>query len=142
MRGPLVTSLLAGGLSVALLAGCSAAPGPIEVSVSPSATAVPSRPSGGIPLAELGFRNGPDDLWLPEQVLVVEQVDMANNVTLVMAKPSGEELTHWLREHLPAAGYEITADGAGSLLFHREPWQGAFTVTGEYSALSLRTDRE
>ena len=36
----------------------------------------------------------------------------------------------------------LPADGADSLLFSKEPWQGAFTVTGEYSALSLRTDRE
>ena len=134
--------LLACTLAVGVLIGCGAAPQGLKPAPTPSPTAEPTRPGGGVSLAELGFRNGPADIWLPEQVLIVERVDLANNVTVVMASPSGEELARWLREELPGAGYEITADGADSLLFSKEPWQGAFTVTGEYSALSLRTDRE
>ncbi|MDO5068023.1 MAG: hypothetical protein Q4D96_12150 [Propionibacteriaceae bacterium] len=136
---------LAGTVLAALLVSCGGAPATQESPTLPGTTAAtntPTSPEGGVSLAGLGLGNGPRDVWLPSRVVIVEQVDLVNNVTLVLAEPAGEELASWLRQHLPAAGYEITADGQNSLLFHKEPWQGAFTVTGEYSALSLRTDRE
>lgn len=132
----------AGLLLVAVLAGCSALPGDGGATPSPVGSASVSAPADALSLRDLGFSNGPGDIWLPQQVVVVERVDLENNVTLVISEPSGAELAQWLRVHLLASGYEITADGQDSLLFSKESWQGAFTVTGGHSALSLRTDRE
>lgn len=101
-----------------------------------------SAPANARTLAELGLKHGPSQLWLPADVTIRDVVDLETNVTLTFTAPSGEELAEWLRTNLPAAGFQITADGQDSLLFDRGQWQGAFTVTGDLSAISLRTDRE
>ena len=74
--------------------------------------------------------------------MIRDRVDLESNITLTITSPARAELAAWLRRNLPAAGFEITADGQDSLLFKRGQWQGAFTVAGELSALTLRTDRE
>lgn len=129
---------------VVVLTGCAgAAEAPSPASTDTSvASSQGTPPPSGAGLRDLGFRHGPDDLWLPEELEIVERVDVANNVTLVIANPPGTEVAAWLRKELPRAGFRITADGADSLLFRRGEWQGAFTVTGDHCALSLRTDRE
>lgn len=125
--------------AAAILAGCTTPP-PSPPAPEPSRS-VPV-PSDGVTLAQLGFRNGPGDLVLPAGLVIRERMDLSTNVTLTITSPSGSELAAWLRTSLPAAGFEITADGQDSLLFRRGAWQGAFTVTGDLSALSLRSDRE
>lgn len=135
---------LGAALLVAVLAGCASAsqpPGP-GPTASHSASEQATPPTSGAGLRDLGFQHGPEDLWLPKDLEIVERIDVANNVTLVIANPPGAQVAVWLREELPRAGFRITADAADSLLFRRGEWQGAFTVTGDHCALSLRTDRE
>ena len=128
-----------GLLLLLALAGCTTPP---PQPATPEVTWTASAPADGVTLTRLGFRNGPADFWLPPGLVIRDRVDLEANVTLIITSPGGAELTAWLRRNLPAAGFEITADGQDSLLFRRGQWQGAFTVTEGLSALSLRTDRE
>jgi hypothetical protein len=127
---------------VALLAvaGCSSAPVPTP---SPSTTvSVPAEaPADGVLLSDLGFVNSPPGFSIPRGADIEQEVDSANNVTVVLTAPAGEEVADYLRRNLPAMGFTITADANGSLLFESAVHDGAFTVTGELAALSLRTDR-
>ena len=127
---------------VALLAvaGCSSAPVPTP---SPSTTvSVPAEaPADGVLLSDLGFVNAPPGFSIPRGADIEQEVDSANNVTVVLTAPAGEEVADYLRRNLPAMGFTITADANGSLLFESAVHDGAFTVTGELAALSLRTDR-
>ncbi len=130
----------AAGLLVLLaLSGCTTPP---PQPGTPEVTWTASAPADGVTLTQLGFRNGPAEFWLPSGVVIRDRVDLEANITVTITSPGGAELAAWLRRNLPAAGFEITADGQDSLLFRRGQWQGAFTVTAELSALSLRTDRE
>ena len=129
----------AGLLVFLALTGCTTPP---PQPATPEVTWTVSAPADGVTLARLGFRNGPADFWLPPGLVIRDRVDLDANVTLTITSPGGAEVAAWLRRNLPAAGFEITADGQDSLLFRRGQWQGAFTVTAELSALSLRTDRE
>ena len=128
-----------GVLAFLALASCTTPP---PQPATPEVTWSASAPADGATLAQLGFSNGPTDLWLPSGVVIRDRIDLESNVTVTITSPGGAELAAWLRRNLPAAGFEITADGQDSLLFRRGQWQGAFTVTAELSALSLRTDRE
>lgn len=127
---------------VALLAvaGCSSAPVPTP---SPSTTvSVPAEaPADGVLLSDLGFVNSPPGFSIPRGADIEQEVDSANNVTVVLTAPAGDEVADYLRRNLPAMGFTITADANGSLLFESAVHDGAFTVTGELAALSLRTDR-
>ena len=127
---------------VALLAvaGCSAAPGPAP---SPSVTleAPTQAPPDGVLLSDLGFTNAPPGFSVPRDAVIEERVDSANNITVVLSAPPGEDVAAYLRRHLPAMGFTITADAGGSLLFESAVHDGAFTLTDGLSALSLRTDR-
>ena len=130
----------AAGLLVLLaLSGCTTPP---PQPATPEVTWTASAPADGVTLTRLGFRNGPADFWLPSGVVIRDRVDLEANITVTITSPGGAELAAWLRRNLPAAGFEITADGQDSLLFRRGQWQGAFTLTAALSALSLRTDRE
>ena len=130
----------AAGLLVLLaLSGCTTPP---PQPATPEVTWTASAPADGVTLTQLGFRNGPAEFWLPSGVVIRDRVDLEANITVTITSPGGAELAAWLRRNLPAAGFEITADGQDSLLFRRGQWQGAFTVTAELSTLSLRTDRE
>jgi len=130
----------AAGLLVLLaLSGCTPPP---PQPATPEVTWTASAPADGVTLTQLGFRNGPAEFWLPSGVVIRDRVDLEANITVTITSPGGAELAAWLRRNLPAAGFEITADGQDSLLFRRGQWQGAFTLTAALSALSLRTDRE
>jgi lipoprotein len=130
----------AAGLLVLLaLSGCTTPP---PQPATPEVTWTASAPADGVTLTQLGFRNGPAEFWLPSGVVIRDRVDLEANITVTITSPGGAELAAWLRRNLPAAGFEITADGQDSLLFRRGQWQGAFTLTAALSALSLRTDRE
>lgn len=132
--------LVAAVAVVMLLAGCSAAP--IEPAPEVKQTWDVEVPDDGVTLAELGFQNAPEGVSVPRGTTITEKIDQGNNVTVVFTAPTGAELAGYLRRTLPAAGFEITEDGNNSLLFTRAPWQGAFTTSDGYSALSFRTDRE
>ena len=131
----------------ALLAGCSSAPEP-GVSVSPpggvtSAPAVPAiAPEGGVLLSDLGFVHAPPGFSVPSSVVLLDRVDQVNNITIVARQPDGAAFAQYLRDNLTDMGYEIVADNDDSLLFEDQEWVGGFTVTGDLSALSLRTDAE
>lgn len=127
---------------VALLAvaGCSSAPMPTPAP-SMTVSAPAEAPADGVLLSDLGFVNAPEGFSIPRGADIEQEVDSANNVTVVLAAPAGDEVADYLRRNLPAMGFTITADANGSLLFESAVHDGAFTVTGELSALSLRTDR-
>ena len=130
----------AAGLLVLLaLSGCTTPP---PQPATPEVTWTASAPADGVTLTQLGFRNGPAEFWLPSGVVIRDRVDLEANITVTITSPGGAELAAWLRRNLPAAGFEIKADGQDSVLFRRGQWQGAFTLTAALSALSLRTDRE
>lgn len=127
---------------VALLAvaGCSSAPMPTPAPTM-TVSAPAEAPADGVLLSDLGFVNAPEGFSIPRGADIEQEVDSANNVTVVLAAPAGDEVADYLRRNLPAMGFTITADANGSLLFESALHDGAFTVTGELSALSLRTDR-
>lgn len=98
-------------------------------------------PAGGVSLAELGFRHGPTGLLtVPAGVRLTQRVDQPNLLTAGFAAPNGDEITGWLRSQLPVAGFRITAQGPGALLFTGHGWSGAFATGGGESALTLRRD--
>ena len=129
----------AGLLALLALAGCTTPP---PQPATPEVTWTADAPTDGVTLTQPGVRNGPAEFWLPSGLVIRDRIDLESNITVTITSPGGAELAAWLRRNLPAAGFEITADGQDSLLFRRGQWQGAFTVTAELSALSLRTDRE
>lgn len=119
--------------------GCSAAP-PLPTEPVPSTSAVTTVPSDGVLLSSLGYVYAPDGFSIPSSSIITERVDQENTVVAVFTAPRGEDVASYLREALPGQGWKITADGDDSLLFEREQQYGAFTVAGEYAALSLRWD--
>ncbi|VEP39390.1 hypothetical protein TLA_TLA_00798 [Tessaracoccus lapidicaptus] len=126
----------------ALLAvtGCAAAPASTP-GPNPAPAAAATAPAGGVLLTDLGFTHAPAGFSLPRTVVIDEAINAGNNVTVVLTQPSGAEVADYLRRHLDAMGFTITADGGGSLLFESATHDGAFTVTDGLAALSLRTDR-
>lgn len=109
-------------------------------SATPPATTSTFAPAEGVRLVDLGFRNAPADFYVPASVVITERVDQSNNIVAVFSSPSGAELAAYLRANLPEQGWTITADGYDSLLFERGQLGGAFTVTGDVSALTIRSD--
>ena len=98
---------------------------------TPEVTWTASAPADGATLTQLGFSNGPAEFWLPSGLVIRDRIDLESNVTVTITSPGGAELAAWLRRNLPAAGFEITADGQESLLFRRGQWPGAVTGTPE-----------
>ncbi|WP_425308331.1 hypothetical protein AADG42_06095 [Ammonicoccus fulvus] len=127
----------------ALVAGCSASgpapvPEPSPVTASAEAYAVPA---GGVSLAQLGFGNGPADrVTVPAGARLNLRVDQPNMQTMTFSAPEASVIAQWLQEHLPGAGFTITASGvdAGGLVFTGHGWDGAFTSGGAEAALTLR----
>ncbi len=91
-------------------------------------------------MSSLGYSNAPDGFSVPSGSVISERVDQENTVVAVFTSPGGRDVATYLREALPGQGWEITADGNDSLLFERGEEYGAFTVAGEYAALSVRWD--
>jgi len=135
-----VRRYVVGLVSVLVFTGCAAAPSPVPPPPPPR-TAPAAAPEGGVLLADLGFTHAPAGVSIPAASVIGEYTNAANNVTLVFTGPDGAESAAYLRAALPDAGFEITADDHGSLVFTDGAWQGAFTATGPVSALTLRTDR-
>lgn len=127
-------------LAAVALTGCVAA----EPTMSPASqpAVAPSVPPDGMALSERGFQYAPAGLSVPRGAMIVEEIDQVNNVTVVFTAPTGAELAAYYRRTLPELGFTITADDNNSLLFSDDQWQGAFTASGAYSALTLRTDWE
>lgn len=123
------------------LTGCSAAASPSEPEASAPAVSATVAPDDGVLLSALGFTYAPAGFSIPRDAVVSERIDASNNVTVVLAQPDGAEIADYLRTNLPGMGFEVTADGDGSLLFESPTHSGAFTSTDTLSALSLRTDQ-
>lgn len=128
-------------LGALALAGCSAAPAPPTPAPTPTMV-VTEVPDGGVLLSSLGYTHAPAAFSVPLGAEISDRIDAYNNVTAVFTAPPGQEVVEYLRANLPAMGFEITADRNQSMLFTDGHWQGAFTTSGSYAALSLRTDRE
>ena len=144
---------LAGIAVVALVAGC-AADGPLPIGPSASSSAstssaptsptpvgLPASPANAVTLAAMGFRHGPvDAFFLPADSVLITRADQPNVVVLVLSAPPARQLADFLRQTLPAAGYDITADRpeAAVLTFAGRGWTGSFTGSATSSALVLR----
>lgn len=134
----ILIGLLASAALIAL-SGCSAAT-PVPPGPAPSLTAA-TVPDDGQDLRSLGFENAPQGLSIPRGSVIAERVDSPNNVTVVLTAPDALTVVDYLRRTLPELGFTITGDDRNSLLFEGGEWQGAFTASSGYSALTLRTDR-
>lgn len=128
-----------GIVTVFALTGCSAPPA--ETAVGEPTLTSSAAPADGTRLSDLGFVNAPPGLSVPADAKISDRVDSPNNVTVVMTAPDGLTVVDFLRGHLAELGFRITADDQNSLLFEGGGFQGAFTVSSGYSALTLRTDR-
>lgn len=127
-------------LACVLLAGCA----PPEPMMTPAPRVEHTAPApAGERLLSLQF--APTGFTIPERATTAEIIDQVNNVTIVFATENGREgaaIAEFYRRRLPGMGFEITADGGGSMLFSDEHWQGAFTVGDSVAAISFRTDWE
>lgn len=130
--------ILTGLLAALALVGCSVPP---PVAPSPPALTVTAEPADGQPLSELGFTHAPPGFAVPRGAAISDLVDSANNITVVMTAPAALEVAEFYRRSLPGLGFTITADAGNSLLFEGGGYEGAFTVSDGYSAVTLRTDR-
>ncbi|AQP45021.1 hypothetical protein [Tessaracoccus flavus] len=138
----MLTRILAAIAAALVLAGCSAEPLPSPPTSPDASESVPlAVPADGVRLRDLGFLHAPSGFTVPEGLTIIERVDAANNVTAVVRTSDGGRIADYLRQHLPAMGFTITADRDLSLRFTDGTHDGAFTVTGDLAALSLRTDR-
>lgn len=129
------------------LAGCGAAAGtPATGTTTPpaataSATPAVRVPSDGVVLRDFGYQFGPLDAFsLPRTSVVIAAVDQADNVTLVLSAPSAAEVTDYLRQALPAAGFTVTADHPGrtTLTFTGHGWSGSVTGDSLSTGILLR----
>lgn len=119
--------------------GCgSAAPAP--TAPAPVASSEVSAPADGVLLTSLGYQFAPAGFSVPATSVIGEHVDQRNTVVAVFTAPDGPDIAAYLRQHLPQQGWRITADGDDSLLFERGDEYGAFTVSGDLAALSIRWD--
>lgn len=112
-------------LSVGLLAGCSSVPN-FDPPNTPPPTTVPV-PADGMSLRELGVKYGPvDAVVIPRQHELRLLTSQINVVNLVFTAPDAQALAEWFRTTLPGAGWEITTDNNGALLFTGYGWDGSF----------------
>lgn len=123
------------GVCVLVLVGCGATvPKPTP---TPTGSFEPS--PGTISLAEKGYEQGPSALIpIPDDAAITQYVDQPNVITASFSQPDGVEIAHVLRADLPEAGWEITADTPEAILFTRPGWDGAFTISENVSAVTVR----
>lgn len=129
---------LTGIIAALALAGCAA---PSVDAPTPPPLTSSAAPEGGQALSDLGFEHAPAGFPVPRGAAISDRVDSGNNITVVMTAPDGLEVAAFYRRVLPELGFSITADAANSLLFEGGGYEGAFTVSNGYSAVTLRTDR-
>lgn len=131
--------VVAGGLA---LTGCSGSAPSAMTTPSPSVpstVATTSHDTTHATLSSRGFEHGPADFPLPAGLDITYSVDNPNNVTVVIDPAQGEATYRFLRTHLAAAGFTVTADANSSLVFSGHGWTGAYTASAETAALTLRT---
>ena len=120
--------------------GCSAAgPEPTQPATVETSTAA-EVPADGVLLSTLGYRHAPADFSVPASSIISDRVDQDNTVVAVFTAPSGQDMASYLRTTVPQQGWSITADANDSLLFERGEAHGAFTVTEDLAAVSIRWD--
>ena len=123
------------GACTLMLVGCGAAAP--EPTPTPTGSFEPS--PGTISLAEKGYEQGPSALIpIPDDAAITQYVDQPNVITASFSQPDGAEIAHVLRADLPGAGWEITADTPEAILFTRPGWDGAFTISENVSAVTVR----
>lgn len=93
-------------------------------------------------LASLGFTHAPSGFSVPANAQITDRIDQPNQVTAVFSAPDGFEMAAYLRENLPAMGFQVTGDKDNALLFTSGTIRGAFYAEGSLSSLSLRSDQE
>ncbi len=119
------------------LAACSAAP-PRRLD-DPGPPVAVSRPADGVSLRQLGFSNGPvDAVFLPSSIVVTRRVDQVNVTTAFGLAADGSAVLAFLRRTLSNQIWTIDADHAEALLFHNQGYDGAYTVSPDLWALTLR----
>lgn len=123
------------GTCTLVLVGCGAAAP--EPTPTPTGSLEPA--SGVISLAEKGYGQGPAALIpVPDDVAITQYVDQPNVITASFAQPDGAAIAEVLRTNLPGAGWKITADTPEAILFTRPGWDGAFTISENVSAVTVR----
>lgn len=129
--------LIAVVLMLGAATACSAAP-PDEPGPTTRASIVV--PEGGVTLAEVGVRYGPDGFSVPRGLVVAQVIDQTNVVTMVMDAEQGGLLYDYLSEHLDEMGFVIEGQSPDSLYFTVEGWEGAYTQANGVAGLTLRAD--
>ncbi|NLT30374.1 MAG: hypothetical protein GXX86_07950 [Propionibacterium sp.] len=135
-----IRPLLVVAVALAGVTGCSAVPDFDPPATPPPATA--SVPADGVTLRELGAEYGPvDAVVVPREHRLQLLTSQINVVNVVFDAPDADELAEWFRGTLPGAGWTITDDAGGTLIFTGHGWDGVFTPMGDGSpggAFSLR----
>lgn len=99
-------------------------------------------PSGTVSLASLGWRNGPAGrVFLPVGTTIDRRIDQANVVSAFGPGGASAQVLAALRRTLPAAGWTVTADAGGSLIFADGTYDGAFTSDADVWGLTIRVRR-
>lgn len=133
----MVRRVLVVGIALALLAGSGCATRADRKPIpAPTITATPTVP--GRSLRQLGAQNGPTNLALPPEIVVVGLVDQPNVVTVLFDVPGPGQARAHLVTALPAAGFSLEAWGEDGLVFTGPEWTGSWTATNGRSALTLR----
>ncbi len=121
------------------LAGCTASGAVTVDTANPGATAVLAPvPQGAATLAQLGVRNGPGHLTLPQTVQLSHVVDQPNLVTLVIDPTDGARVQEHLSVQVPLEGGAVIARSEDALVFSIQGWDGAYTFNDQQAALALR----
>ncbi len=129
---------LAGALPVGALglSACSAAPGTPS---DPGPPVAISRPPDGVSLRQLGFTNGPvDTVFLPTTAQITRKVDQVNVTTAFGPGAQSAEVLAYVRRTLPPQVWTVDSDAGGSLIFHSNAYDGAFTSSSDLWGLTVR----
>ena len=125
-------------LCLVALTGCSA-----NTIGFPEPTETPAvqYPATGGSLASEGFTCPvASDIWLPPGTVLTYTADQPNLVIAVGKPNQADTVEAYLRENLPALGWEITGQGDGGLTFKRGEWHGGYALGQGEWALTVRND--
>lgn len=127
-------------LACLLVVGCASGIEPIPAIIDvPGATSTFAL-DGSLLLTDLGVSNAPADFRVPDSARITDYVDQPNNIVVVFQGADVGELVEFWRSALPEQGWTITGDANESLLFERGQLHGAFTVTDDLAAVTIRSD--